>query len=260
MTNQEARRYRFGFVLTTAAGNRTRFLNLRKYAERDPEIECVWAPVSHFMEPNPFLPWPGPIRTRMIVWRQSQPVLRQLSRLDAVMYHVFEPYLWSIMRQPFCRRPRIVWSQDNPPLADSRSLGYGGTWSRAPWRARLRFRFDRWCLKQAALCIPFSRWAAEALTSACGVPGEKVHPVHVGLDLEIWPHRPKDDPSPDGRVRILFVGGDFVRKGGDLLLEIFRHRFDTRAEIHIVTQTPPARLPPGATVYTDWNWSRILTE
>ena len=32
-----APRYRFGFVLTTGAGNRTRFANLMRYAERDAE-------------------------------------------------------------------------------------------------------------------------------------------------------------------------------------------------------------------------------
>ncbi len=34
--------YRVGFILTTTAGNMTRYINLRKYAERDPEVECVW--------------------------------------------------------------------------------------------------------------------------------------------------------------------------------------------------------------------------
>ena len=76
------RPYRFGFVLTTAAGNMTRYLNLRKYAERDPDVECVWAPISHYMEPNPFRGLPNGLKTRLIVMLQSRPVLRQMSRLD----------------------------------------------------------------------------------------------------------------------------------------------------------------------------------
>ena len=42
-------RYRFGFVLNTTIGNMTRYLNLRKYAERDSSLDLTWAPVSHYM-------------------------------------------------------------------------------------------------------------------------------------------------------------------------------------------------------------------
>lgn len=37
------------------------------------------------------------------------------------------------------------------------------------------------------------------------------------------------------RPRILFVGSDFTRKGGDLLLEVFRERLSARADLHLVT-------------------------
>ena len=43
-----------------------------------------------------------------------------------------------------------------------------------------------------------------------------------------------DDPGPP--VRLLFVGGDFERKGGDLLLEAFG-RLSGSAELDIVTRS-----------------------
>jgi glycosyltransferase involved in cell wall biosynthesis len=36
-------------------------------------------------------------------------------------------------------------------------------------------------------------------------------------------------------MRILFVGGDFVRKGGDLLLDVYRRHLRARSELHLVT-------------------------
>jgi glycosyltransferase involved in cell wall biosynthesis len=36
--------------------------------------------------------------------------------------------------------------------------------------------------------------------------------------------------------RLLFVGGDFIRKGGDLLLDVFRRRLRGRAELVLVTR------------------------
>jgi Asp-tRNA(Asn)/Glu-tRNA(Gln) amidotransferase A subunit family amidase len=68
-------RYRFGFAITTAAGNQTRYLNLRRFAARDPEIECVWAPDAG--EPaEAFAPLPAAWRRRLITVSRAGPVLR----------------------------------------------------------------------------------------------------------------------------------------------------------------------------------------
>jgi glycosyltransferase involved in cell wall biosynthesis len=56
----------------------------------------------------------------------------------------------------------------------------------------------------------------------------------VGVDLERW--RPGDHIHRE-RVRILFVGGDFERKGGYLLLEAFRSLPSGLAGLHLVTHT-----------------------
>jgi glycosyltransferase involved in cell wall biosynthesis len=41
----------------------------------------------------------------------------------------------------------------------------------------------------------------------------------------------------------LFVGGDFVRKGGDLLLKVFRQRLRGKAELLLVTRSALAEEP-----------------
>jgi glycosyltransferase involved in cell wall biosynthesis len=53
------------------------------------------------------------------------------------------------------------------------------------------------------------------------------------------------------RPQILFVGGSFARKGGDLLLDVYRRQFADRADLHLVTQEPPPDLPPGVFLYSD---------
>jgi glycosyltransferase involved in cell wall biosynthesis len=267
--------YRFGFALTTVAGNMTRYLNLRKYAERDPEVVCVWAPISHYLESDRHAWLPGPIRTRAIVMQQARPVMSQLRRLDAVMFHAFEPFVWAVLRRLVCSRPLLVWSQDNPPLSDLQAQSLYEAFARNPWRRRLRFRFDVWCARRVALFLPFSHWAARALIQDCGITGEKVHPIHVGLDLDLWPYLPKEDaPEIDNRQskskstqsasienrksiienpnrpQILFVGSEFVRKGGDLLLEVYRRHFAEVADLHLVTGQPPEDLPAHAQVHT----------
>jgi hypothetical protein len=184
-----SRPYRFGFVLTTAAGNLTRTLNLRKYAERDTEVECVWADISHYLNPDPFRRLPNGLRTRFIVERQARPVMRQLAQMDAVMFHAFEPYMAAVLRSLVKASPLLVWGQDNPPLSEARRAlaNYGGTKSKADWRRRWRYRFDVWCARHVALFFPFSRWAGEILVEDCGIAPERVHSINVGLDLEYGP-------------------------------------------------------------------------
>jgi glycosyltransferase involved in cell wall biosynthesis len=45
-----------------------------------------------------------------------------------------------------------------------------------------------------------------------------------------------DSQNEQRPLRLLFVGGDFVRKGGDLLLRVFEERFADRCELDIVTR------------------------
>lgn len=229
----------------------TRYQNLRKYAAREPDVECVWAPVKHYLEPDPFARLPGPLHSRAVVMREAAPVMRQADRLDAIMFHAFEPYVVSVLRYGKTQKPLVVWSQDNPPLSGRRGEPkYDGVLARSAGRKRLRHRFDRWCVRRTGLFVPFSNWAGSLLTEECGVPVEKVFPIHVGLDLEIWPHLPREDPAAP-RPQILFVGGDFERKGGDLLLKVYAERFSDSANLHLVTKQPPVNLPPGVRVYTD---------
>lgn len=242
--------YRFGFVLTTAAGNMTRYQNLRKYAEREADVECIWAPVKHYLEPDPFARLPGPLRNRFIVMRESVPVMSQAKHLDAIMFHAFEPYVLSVLKHGRKQKPLVVWSQDNPPISDpSAHPHYGGVHARNAGRKRLRYWFDRWCARRTDLFLPWSQWAADVFVKDCGIPTNKVHPIHVGVDLELWPYLPVQTVS--ARPQILFVGGDFQRKGGDLLLKVYRERFAKIADLHLVTKQPPSDLPPHVHIYTD---------
>ena len=249
---ESEKKYRFGFVLTTAAGNMTRYLNLRKYAERDAEVECVWAPIKHYLEPDPFRRLPGPLRTRAIVMHEAKPVMSQFNRLDAIMFHAFEPYVVSVLRSGGHRRPLLVWSQDNPPMSDpSQHPQYGGNHARSRRRQRLRFYFDAWCARRASLFFPWSRWAADVFTRDCGIAPDKVHVINVGIDLELWPFLPKPNAPTGTRPQILFVGGDFVRKGGDLLLDVFTRNFADSADLHLVTKQVPKNLPRNVRAYAD---------
>jgi glycosyltransferase involved in cell wall biosynthesis len=101
-------------------------------------------------------------------------------------------------------------------------------------RARLRDALDTWCLKRAALHTPWSAWAARSLREDHGIPPERIRVLPPGIDLDRWPYLQR--PAAGDRLRLLFVGGDFERKGGKLLLDAFRRALQHRCELHIVTR------------------------
>ena len=247
--------YRFGFVLNTTLGNQTRYLNLRKYAELDASIDFTWAPVSHYTPPD--LPsrlrfLPGPLFLRARVLQQAQPVLGKLKELDAVMVHLFEVDLLLALRSCWRKGPIHVSSTDEAPVTDRSTYPlYPDELNKPVWRQKLRLALDLWRVRHTDRFIPFSAWVAGVLTRDCGVPESRVDPLHVGLDLDVW-QAPTQPRTPGPRVKLLFVGGDFVRKGGNLLLDVFTMHFQDSAELHLVTRQAPKELPPHVHVHADF--------
>jgi glycosyltransferase involved in cell wall biosynthesis len=81
------------------------------------------------------------------------------------------------------------------------------------------------------------------------VPADKVEVIPSGVDPDKW-SRSTPRTKHEGPVRILFVGGDFERKGGPLLLSAWRTLKALDVELHVVTRS---QLPVenGLHVYSD---------
>ena len=243
--------YRFGFILTTLLGNETRYSNFRKYSGTMADVECVWAPIRHFYlpsEPDPVRMLPGPLHTRGVVIAQAAPVLRALRSFDAVMVHQFEALNFLALRSYFAAQPIVIAAQDLPPVLDKANYPlYPEQREKAAWRAALRLATDKWALRRAGHFIGFSEWSA-AIVRKCGVNADHVAAIHVGLDLEVW-KVPSGEPAKSDRLQILFEAGDFERKGGKRVLDLFVNRLSATCELHIVTRTNLCDLPPNVHVH-----------
>ncbi len=81
-----------------------------------------------------------------------------------------------------------------------------------------------------------SSWLASSFIGDFGVPREKVHVVGAGINIRELPVVPSRDFSTP---RFLFVGKDFIRKGGRYLLDAFRQlkKQVANAELTIVGPT-----------------------
>jgi glycosyltransferase involved in cell wall biosynthesis len=101
-------------------------------------------------------------------------------------------------------------------------------------------------MRRARKLTAWSEWTKRSLVGAYGVDADVVTVIPPGTILSNFPNPSARGPRRPGPVRILFVGGDFVRKGGDLLLDVYRGHLRGSCELHLVTA---ANIPSGEGVH-----------
>lgn len=162
--------------------------------------------------------------------------LRQQGALDAAFIHTQVASLLSVgvMRSV----PTVVSLDATPVNFDDVGRAYGHRRGGA-LAETAKAAVNRRAFLAAAALVTWSRVAADSLSADYGVPASRVHVVPPGVDLERF--RPGDGP-PATLVRVLFVGGDFARKGGHDLLAALQGMPD--AELDVVTGSDVGPVPP----------------
>jgi glycosyltransferase involved in cell wall biosynthesis len=95
-------------------------------------------------------------------------------------------------------------------------------------------------ITRASKILLCSEWAAMSAAAHYGVPAETFRVAPMGANLDEDPGSTEQRPAT-GPLRLLFVGYDWARKGGDIALAILRElrRRGYPAELHIVGCKPP---------------------
>jgi glycosyltransferase involved in cell wall biosynthesis len=133
------------------------------------------------------------------------------------------------------RQPYVMTLDSTPEQLWSFGDLYGRHPNRLAFVEWLKWRERQHQYREARAIFPWSHWAADSLERRYGVDPARLHVIPPGINLDAWtfPTRAEDGPA-----RILFVGGDFYRKGGDLLLEwADRTRLDGW-QLDLVTRDP----------------------
>ena len=124
---------------------------------------------------------------------------------------------------------------------------------------RPNVRRDRQIFRAARLIISTSRWAADCLREEYPDCATEIavmpNPVELDSFDPAWIEERyvRSVQTPGYVPRVLFVGGDFRRKGGYDLLSAWREgQFGQRARLDLATSSPiePERLPAGVHVHT----------
>jgi glycosyltransferase involved in cell wall biosynthesis len=134
--------------------------------------------------------------------------------------------------------PTVISIDATPINFDNVGAGYAHRRQAAPLESG-KLRIHRRTFTAARAIVAFSQWAADSVVSDYGIPAERVHVIRPGVDLgKFCPGVVRQAEPP----RILFVGGNFARKGGNDLLHAMRG-LGASAELDLVTSDPPAAIP-----------------
>jgi glycosyltransferase involved in cell wall biosynthesis len=234
------------FIFEKHLGHRTYYENTRRFIELDDSIVPFWHEVTYWqdggaVERLPLL-LPAAVKSRMRGVVQVRRAFR--TPADVALFNTHVPATFAL--DWLGRIPCVVATDITPLQYDAFAEGYGRRPVRPGVFKQLKHRVHTATFRRAAHIVTWSEWVARSIVGDYGIAADKVTVIPPGIDLEGWPQaRPGADPA---RVRLLFVGGDFARKGGEALLQAFRTVRTRHTELHVVTRD---RVPdePGLHVH-----------
>ncbi len=221
-------------LIEQTLGHRTHGTNLRAAAETAP-FRPRLANVEFTARGR--LPIPWAIRGS---WRSLRLARRARRQTSIAFFHTQTISLFA----PFARTPYVVSTDATPIQLDTMAKWYEHDTSnpQAEWFKRQCYRQ---VLRHARAVVSWSEWAAQSLVDDYGVSRDRILVAHPGAPRSLFEiERGERRPGP---IRILFVGGDFERKGGKHLLEAFAPLRD-RAELVLMTE---AAVPATDSVRTE---------
>lgn len=214
-------------------GNSTHYLNLRQHERVVAHCTPRWLPIQY---QGGRVPWTitGSLRARSALGSVLQEV-------DAIFMHTAT--LAPLTADFFRRKPTIL-SADGTPLNKRGMRHEYGLGQEMRGAGRTKRRLYREVFARASGFVAWSNWAKQSFVDDYGCREEDVIVIPPGIDTEQYSSVARNNEVP----RILFVGGDFERKGGELLLKVFCERLRHRAELVLVTRSE-VRSEPGVRVH-----------
>jgi glycosyltransferase involved in cell wall biosynthesis len=239
---------RTAFVMEQTLGHKTHYRNLRDAVANRPDVSPIWLPIPFDLRgAERFVPL---LRSNWSVrasWRARGALKSAIARqgVDALFFHTQVTALFSrrIMRQI----PTVISLDATPVNYDSVGEFYEHRPAGNGMVDRRKFEMNRSAFHSAAALVTWSHWTKQSLVDDYGVDQARIKVLSPGAGASYFDigaaRQPKAHTSPRKRTRLLFVGGNFARKGGPLLLECMRGGLSERCELDIVTQDPVPAQP-----------------
>lgn len=238
---------RIAFVLDQQVGLRTLSMNLERFVGDHAGVEATFVPVHYEADPGwlgrvPGLP--SSMRGILSAMAEIRSGLGDISRYDVVVWGT-----WAAKSVPDLVEsvPACFIMDMTPDQMAAMGHHYGYDQRRARFLGGWKRRATARIYRHASAFLPWNAWVGASLADDWGVPTDRIVPVSPGVDTRLFvPSNEQSDPRDP--VRILFVGGDFQRKGGDLLLRWLEDA-PVPVELHLVTRDKVETTSPNVFVH-----------
>jgi glycosyltransferase involved in cell wall biosynthesis len=228
--------YRIGFIIEQTLGHITFHRNLAEWVTRDPSMQPNWIPIPYWAEDRwSRIPFVNRNMSLLLSLRARERVLEKSKEqgFDGLFYHTQVTALCSLS---LMRRLPTVVSTDGTPLnMDTLAAAYNQRPDTPGPISHVKWRWNQSLFRRAAALTTWNQWAKDSLIQDYRIEEGKITVIPPGVDLAAWQPGEPATNRVDRPARLLFVGGDFARKGGFILLEAFRNGLSDRCELDIVT-------------------------
>lgn len=225
---------RIGFALEQALGHVAYGMSIKHALSARTDIECEWLEIPFDLGDFKRLSKVGSNWTFRGSWRARRAIGEAHRRrpLDALFIHTQTISLFS---GSYMRKIPTLLSLDATPINYDELAGWYGDRVHVAPIERAKLEAHRAVMRNARWFTVWSQWAKDSLVKDYLVDPARITILHPGTTLSNFPFPDQGSTRKPGPLRLLFVGGDFRRKGGDLLLDVFRQNFKGRCELHLVT-------------------------
>lgn len=238
------------FFMEQHIGHYAYYQNLRSSIDRQADVEATWVEVTYTDQSSlwsrtPLLP--AGVKGALIGRSQVRNGFKNNG--DVFFFNTQAPAALAVnANQP----PPYILATDITPLQyDSMGEHYGHKPDRGGLMGNLKHRRNTRIFQNAEYIFPWSSWAGKSLVGDYKVDPRKIEVIPPGVNLDIWRPTAVKEHSP---FRILFVGGDFIRKGGAVLLDAYKAltKLILSRPIELILITRSAVPPlPGVQVFSD---------
>jgi glycosyltransferase involved in cell wall biosynthesis len=209
------------YVMEQTLGNVVHYLNLRREESASEAPGPRWLPIE-YRESR--LPW---TLTGGLLARKA--LADVLAEVDGIFMHTTTLALLSVAH--FRTKPAVLSTDGTPSNKRSMRQAYGLK-DQTQLRGRAQRRLYQSVYGTARGLVGWSDWVKASFVEDYRYPEQDIAVIPPGVDVQAFASGDREHELP----RLLFVGGDFERKGGALLLEVFRRRLRGRAELTLVTR------------------------
>jgi glycosyltransferase involved in cell wall biosynthesis len=232
------------FAAYMAGGNATILQNLECFIGKRPDVDSAWLPIEMDAESQkvgkkpPRSIIPGTVRNSLVTSLRIRELERAGSRFDAAYF--FQQTICMLLWRFRSRVPYVIAMDGTPLWYAKNDLWYALPTGFDPGTlaSRIKHELTRRVFAGAFHLLPLSWSCRQSLVDDYGVPAEKITVIPPGIDVAKYDH-PDRGARRDARraLEVLFVGADFVRKGGGLMNTLARDPRFRDVRFNLVTKT-----------------------